>query len=48
MVELKIEDAPSGEFKMPIFVVYRSDNPPGPAGRWLAERLKAGSAEATT
>jgi len=48
LAELKIEDAPSGGFKMPMFVVCRSDNPPGPAGRWLAERLKAGSAEATT
>ena len=43
LVELKIEDMPAGGFKMPMFVAYRSDNPPGPAGRWLAERLKTGA-----
>ena len=48
LVELKIEDVPSGGFKMPMFAVYRSDNPPGPAGRWLAERLKTGSGRALT
>ncbi len=48
LVELKIEDVPSGGFKMPMFAVYRSDNPPGPAGRWLAERLKTGSGRVLT
>ena len=39
LVELAIEDWPIG-FKMPMFAVHRSDDPPGPAGRWLIQRLK--------
>jgi DNA-binding transcriptional LysR family regulator len=27
-------------FMMPMLAVYRSDTPPGPAGRWLIDRLK--------
>lgn len=40
LVELEIEDAwPEGNL-MPLLAVHRSDTPPGPAGRWLVERLK--------
>jgi DNA-binding transcriptional LysR family regulator len=40
LVELQIEDAP-GEVVMPMSAFYRTDAPPGPAGRWLIKRLKA-------
>lgn len=37
--EIVAEDAP-GPIVMPMFAVYRTDAPPGPAGRWLIERFK--------
>jgi DNA-binding transcriptional LysR family regulator len=40
LVELSIEDGPQGGFLMPMSAVYPSGAPPGPAGRWLIERLK--------
>jgi DNA-binding transcriptional LysR family regulator len=40
LVELAIEDVPPGGMLLPMSAVYRADNPPGPAGRWLIERLK--------
>jgi DNA-binding transcriptional LysR family regulator len=40
LVELSIEDGPRGGFLMPMSAVYPSGAPPGPAGRWLIERLK--------
>jgi DNA-binding transcriptional LysR family regulator len=40
LVELSIEDAwPQGNL-LPMLAVHRTDNPPGPAGRWLIQRLK--------
>ena len=40
LVELKIEDlAPDGMI-LPMAAVYPSSAPPGPAGRWLIERMK--------
>jgi DNA-binding transcriptional LysR family regulator len=39
LVELDIEDAPSSQV-MPMSAFWRADTPPGPAGRWLIERLK--------
>ena len=44
LVELEIEDAPGAGFVMPMSAAYLSDDPPGPAGRWLIERLKVCSA----
>lgn len=41
LVELAIEDWPMGGVTVPISAAYRSDNPPGPAGRWLIERLRS-------
>jgi DNA-binding transcriptional LysR family regulator len=38
--ELSIEDGPHDGFLMPMSAVYPSAAPPGPAGRWLIERLK--------
>lgn len=41
LVELDIEDVPSTGLKLPMSAVYRVDTPPGPAGRWMIDRLKA-------
>lgn len=40
LVELTIEDVPAGGLRLPMSAAYRSGGPPGPAGRWLIERLK--------
>jgi DNA-binding transcriptional LysR family regulator len=38
---LSIEDVPPGGLTMPMSVVWQTKSPPGPAGRWFIERLKA-------
>ncbi|QXX76577.1 LysR family transcriptional regulator [Methylovirgula sp. HY1] len=40
LVELSIEDMPSGGLQLPMTAVYRTSDPPGPAGRWMIEQLK--------
>jgi DNA-binding transcriptional LysR family regulator len=40
LVKLLIEDLPEQGLVLPMFAVYLSAQPPGPAGRWLIERLK--------
>ncbi|CAN5534836.1 LysR family transcriptional regulator [soil metagenome] len=40
LVEIKLTDAPAGGFVMPWYAAHRPDTPPGPAGRWLIDRLK--------
>jgi hypothetical protein len=40
LVEPAIEDAPPGGLILPMSAVYPTSAPPGPAGRWLIERLK--------
>jgi DNA-binding transcriptional LysR family regulator len=40
LVKLLIEDLPEQGLVLPMFAVYSSAQPPGPAGRWLIERLK--------
>ncbi|MBA2590376.1 MAG: LysR family transcriptional regulator [Alphaproteobacteria bacterium] len=40
LVELSIEDIPPGGLVLPMSAVYPTAAPPGPAGRWLIERLK--------
>jgi DNA-binding transcriptional LysR family regulator len=40
LVELKIEDIPAGGLALTMQAVYRAADPPGPAGRWMIERLK--------
>lgn len=47
LVELSIEEAPPGGLPVPMFAIYREGEPPGPAGRWMIERLKNGPGEAT-
>ncbi len=45
LVELAIEDMPPGGLTLPMSAVYPRSAPPGPAGRWLIERLKLCSAK---
>ncbi len=40
LVKLTVEDLPDTGLVLPMFAVYASSRPPGPAGRWLIERLK--------
>ena len=41
LVRIRIEDIPDTRMLMPMSAVFRTDRPPGPAGRWLIERLKS-------
>ena len=47
LVKLRIEDLPETGLALPMFAVYPSAQPPGPAGRWLIERLKQCPSRAT-
>lgn len=40
LVKLRIEDLPEESLVLPMSAVYLTAKPPGPAGRWLIERLK--------
>jgi len=40
LVEITPEDAPPGGNEVEMGAVYRTDSPPGPAGRWFIDRLK--------
>jgi DNA-binding transcriptional LysR family regulator len=40
LVVIKLEGKPT-EMKMPLSAIYRSDAPPGRAGRWMIDRLKS-------
>jgi len=40
LVKLSIEEVPEDGLILPMAAVYLTANPPGPAGRWLIERLK--------
>ncbi|ANJ75239.1 substrate-binding domain-containing protein [Ralstonia insidiosa] len=44
LVEVKIDEVPPGGFAMQMSAVYPTASPPGPAGRWLIERLRSWSA----
>ena len=41
LVKIEIEDIHDAILVMPMSAVFRTDSPPGPAGRWLIERLKS-------
>jgi DNA-binding transcriptional LysR family regulator len=47
LVEITTEDAPPGGRVIEMWAVYRTDSPPGPAGRWFIERLKRSQAPPT-
>jgi len=40
LVKLQIEGLPEPGLALPMFAVYETSRPPGPAGRWLIERLR--------
>jgi DNA-binding transcriptional LysR family regulator len=40
LIEITPEDAPPGGHVVEMGAVYRTDSPPGPAGRWFIDRLK--------
>jgi DNA-binding transcriptional LysR family regulator len=40
LVQIAPEDSPVWTSAIPVSAVYRTDSPPGPAGRWLIEHLK--------
>ena len=46
LVVLSIEDVPPGGLILPMSAVYPTAAPPGPAGRWLVDRLKLCSGKA--
>ncbi len=41
LAKIRIEDLPEGHLVMAMSAAFRTDTPPGPAGRWLIERLKS-------
>ncbi len=41
LVKIAIEDLPDPNLVMVMSAVFRTDKPPGPAGRWLIEHLKS-------
>jgi DNA-binding transcriptional LysR family regulator len=43
LVEILVEDVPPGGLNLPMFAIYRDADPPGPAGRWMIDRLKRAS-----
>jgi DNA-binding transcriptional LysR family regulator len=45
LVKLWIEDVPVEGLILPMFAVYLTAKPPGPAGRWLIERLRQCSSQ---
>ncbi|MBF9264097.1 LysR family transcriptional regulator [Paracidovorax cattleyae] len=45
LVRLRIEEEPADGVSMSMSAVYRVDAPPGPAGRWLIERIIACSGD---
>jgi DNA-binding transcriptional LysR family regulator len=40
LVQIATEDAPPGGHVIAMWAIYRTDSPPGPAGRWFIEHLK--------
>jgi DNA-binding transcriptional LysR family regulator len=44
LVKIDLEDVPEANLVMAMSAVFRTDRPPGPAGRWLIERLKSSTA----
>jgi len=48
LVEIMPEDAPAGGHVLEMWATYRTDTPPGPAGRWFIDRLKQAQAPPLT
>jgi DNA-binding transcriptional LysR family regulator len=48
LAQIAPEDAPPGGHRIVMSAAYRTDSPPGPAGRWFIERLKQENAREST
>ena len=48
LVELKIEDMAADGMILPMSAVYPTSAPPGPAGRWLIDRMRSWAAARET
>ena len=48
LVQIATEDAPPGGHTLAMSAIYRTDSPPGPAGRWFIEHLKEADARSST
>jgi DNA-binding transcriptional LysR family regulator len=46
LVKIRLEDIHKGMLVIVMSAVFRTDRPPGPAGRWLIEHLKANASRA--
>jgi DNA-binding transcriptional LysR family regulator len=40
LLQIAREDAPPGGHVVAMWAIFRTDSPPGPAGRWFIDRLK--------
>jgi DNA-binding transcriptional LysR family regulator len=40
LIEITSDHAPPGGHVIDMVAIYRTDSPPGPAGRWFIDRLK--------
>jgi hypothetical protein len=40
LVEITAESSPPEGYVIAMSAIYRTDSPPGPAGRWFIDRLK--------
>jgi DNA-binding transcriptional LysR family regulator len=40
LVQLQVQDMPASALNLPMSAIYKADTPPGPAGRWMIERLR--------
>ena len=40
LVQIFAEEMPPGDHVVAMSAIYRTDSPPGPAGRWLIDHLK--------
>jgi DNA-binding transcriptional LysR family regulator len=40
LVQISVEDAPADGYVIAMSAIYRTDSPPGPAGRWFIDFLK--------
>jgi len=45
LLELAVQDWPVSGGMMPMYATFLAESPPGPAGRWFVEQLKAVAAE---
>jgi hypothetical protein len=45
LVQISAEDTPPGGHVIAMSAIYRTDSPPGPAGRWFIDHLKQEDAQ---